>query len=83
MAKKTIYSREYRQLVERLREARETLGLSQTELSQILGWPQQRMSTVEIGSRRLDVMEYFQLTRALGLSPEQALSLIPSTDGAR
>jgi len=77
MAKKTIYSAEYRSLVERLREHREAQRISQTALAQMLGWPQQRLSAVEAGSRRLDVMEYFQLTSALGLTRERAMLLVP------
>jgi len=77
MAKKTIYSAEYRSLVERLREHREAQRISQTSLAMKLGWPQQRLSAVEAGSRRLDVMEYFQLTSALGLTRRRAMLLVP------
>ena len=38
-----------------------------------LGWPQQRLSAVEAGARRLDVMEYLHLASALGLTPEAAM----------
>lgn len=76
MASKTIYRDDYRKLVERLRDRREELGLSQSEVARTLGWPQQRMSAVEAGARRLDVIEFFQLTRALRLSPSQAVKLI-------
>ena len=76
MAKKTIYAKEYRELVDALRHIRKNLGLSQVALAQALGWPQQRVSAVESGSRRLDVMEYFVLADRLGLSPDKALALI-------
>ena len=74
--KKTIYRLDYRRLVERLRERRITLGLSQTELARELGWPQQRISAVEAGARRLDVIEFFQLSAALGLNPKRAVGLL-------
>jgi len=77
MGKKTIYSAEYRSLVERLRAHREAQSLSQSALAMKLGWPQQRLSAVEAGSRRLDVMEYFQLTAALRMTRHQAMLLIP------
>lgn len=83
MTKKTIYSEAYRQLVDRLRERREGLGHTQTALAKILGWPQQKLSAVEIGSRRLDVMEYFHLTSALGLSRQASLELIPEEQQGR
>lgn len=78
MPKKTIYAREYRQLVSGLRQTRKALGLTQTELCDALGWPQQRLSSVERGARRLDVMEYFLLAEKLGMTPRQALSMVLS-----
>ncbi|KGM56145.1 hypothetical protein N799_04965 [Lysobacter arseniciresistens ZS79] len=76
MASKTIYRAEYRKLVERLRDRREERGLSQSEVARALGWPQQRLSAVEAGARRLDVIEFFQLTSVLGLTPQRAVNLI-------
>jgi len=76
--KKTIYSLEYRELVDQLRERRESLGYTQTGLASALGWPQQRVSAVESCSRRLDVMEYFEFAGALGLSREAAFKLVPA-----
>ena len=70
---KTIYRAEYRQLVDSLRERREALGLSQAALARDLGWKQQKMSFIETGARRMDVLEYIALARALGLSPLAAL----------
>lgn len=75
MATKTIYSTAYRRPVTQLRETREAAGLSQSALAATLGWPQQRLSAVEAGARRLDVMEFLHLTGALGLSPEAAIQL--------
>ncbi|TWT23623.1 helix-turn-helix transcriptional regulator [Luteimonas marina] len=76
MTGKTIYSAEYRRLVERLRARREEIGLTQTALSKDLGWPQQRLSAIEAGARRLDVMEFLHLTARLGLAPDVALRLV-------
>ena len=75
MATKTIYSTSYRRLVTRLREIREAAGISQSSLAATLGWPQQRLSAVEAGTRRLDIMEFLRLTGSLGLSPETAIQL--------
>ena len=76
MPKKTIYAKEYRELVDGLRRIRKDLGLTQVALAEALGWPQQRLSAVESGSRRLDVMEYFVLADKLGQPPDRALALI-------
>lgn len=75
MAAKTIYSPEYRRLVQKLRVLREEAGLTQSALSQELGWPQQRLSAIEAGARRLDVLEFLHLIEALGLSPEMAIKM--------
>jgi len=75
MTTKTIYSTAYRRLVAQLRETREVAGLSQSALAATLGWPQQRLSAIEAGARRLDVIEFLHLTGALGLSPEAAIQL--------
>jgi len=76
MPKKTIYAKEYRELVKALRETRKSQGFTQAELCAALDWPQQRLSAVERGSRRLDVMEYFVLAEKLGMSPKAALTLV-------
>lgn len=76
MAPKTIYSPAYRELVARLRAARESSGKSQTELANELGWPQQRLSAIEAGSRRLDVLEFVKLAEALQCSPSQFLRIV-------
>ena len=81
MASKTIYSTAYRRLVSRLREIREAAGISQSALAATLGWPQQRLSAVEAGARRLDIMEFLHLTSVLGLSPEEAIQLAAAKAG--
>lgn len=68
MATKTIYQSAYLRLVGHLRERRELLGISQTKLASHLGWPQQRISSVESGARRLDVLELCLIASALGFS---------------
>ncbi|OGB73753.1 hypothetical protein A3K24_02895 [candidate division Kazan bacterium RIFCSPHIGHO2_01_FULL_44_14] len=52
-----IYSKEYKELVKKLRQARLDVGLTQKEVAQKLGKPQSFVSKVEAGQRRLDVLE--------------------------
>lgn len=73
---KTIYQEDYRRLIERLRMRREQLRWTQGEVASRLGWPQQRLSAVEAGARRLDVMEFWQLTGVLGLNAARLLELL-------
>ena len=81
MSTKTIYSAEYRWLVQSLRDLRESAEISQSALSGALGWPQQRLSAIEAGARRLDVMEFLQLVGALGLTPEAGIQLAVAATG--
>lgn len=78
MATKTIYHGAYLQLVDKLRSRREELGVSQIALASKLGWPQQRVSAVEAGARRLDVLEFLRLASALGMTPEEGVNLLAS-----
>lgn len=71
---KTIYREEYRLVVNRLREAREALGLSQTGLAERIGHTQQWISQVESGSRRLDVIEFAEMCLALDADPSAMLT---------
>jgi transcriptional regulator with XRE-family HTH domain len=75
MPAKTIYSSKYRRLVQSLRALRERAGMTQSALSLQLGWPQQRLSAIEAGARRLDIMEFLHLIGALGLSPEEGIRI--------
>jgi transcriptional regulator with XRE-family HTH domain len=76
MATKTIYQEVYRQLVSALRSRREECGYSQGEVARALGWSQQTLSAIEAGARRLDVLEFIQLTAALHLEREAASALL-------
>lgn len=76
MNSKTIYSASYRRLVQKLRLLRSDAGLTQSALAVQLGWPQQRLSAVEAGARRLDIFEFIELTSQLGLDPIDAVALI-------
>lgn len=76
MSSKTIYRADYRALVLGLRQRRESVGLSQTDVARALDWPQQRLSAVEAGARRLDVVEFVELVGALGMTPTAALRLL-------
>lgn len=48
---------QYRRLLVRLRQARLDCGLQQTDVATALGEPQQFVSRVELGERRIDPTE--------------------------
>lgn len=76
---KTIYQQAYRTVIQGLRERRELLGVTQTALSAHLGWPQQTVSAIEAGARRLDLLEFVKVSSALGLSANDASALLKKT----
>jgi len=54
---KTIYSQEHKKAAERLRQARESIGLSQVDAAHMLGKTQSYLSKLEDGQRRIDVIQ--------------------------
>lgn len=79
MTIKTIYQQAYRTVIQTLRERRESLGITQTALSVHLGWPQQTVSAIEAGARRLDLLEFAKVASALGMSSKDASTLLLAT----
>ena len=53
----TIYSKEHRNLVERLKKARKEAGLDQVAVGKILGVTQSHISKIESGQRRIDIVQ--------------------------
>ncbi len=54
---KAIYSKEHRNLVERLRTARKERGLDQEDVAKLLGVSQSYISKMESGQRRIDIVQ--------------------------
>jgi transcriptional regulator with XRE-family HTH domain len=61
---KSIQTKEYAYLVERLRKARIEAGLTQVQAAKKIGRPQSHISNIESGQQRIDVIE---LKRFAGL----------------
>ncbi|MFC4160723.1 helix-turn-helix domain-containing protein [Chitinimonas lacunae] len=66
---KSIYRDEYRMLVDLLRHAREQAGITQGSVAEAFGWPQSTLSHLERGSRRIDVVEFVDYCRVIGVDP--------------
>ncbi|MEP3296827.1 MAG: helix-turn-helix transcriptional regulator [Pseudoruegeria sp.] len=62
---KTLTSRTHAKLVQMLIDKRETEGITQTELAGRLGEYQSFVARLESGQRRIDVVEFIQLSRVL------------------
>lgn len=64
---RSVHSDPYQFLLARMVDARRDAGLQQTELAKRLGKPQSFVSKIERGERRLDVVEFLLLARAIGV----------------
>ena len=66
---KSVFSDAYRELLALLVETRKAAGITQVELAARLGRPQPFVSYLERGERRIDVIEFCAIARALGVEP--------------
>jgi transcriptional regulator with XRE-family HTH domain len=63
----------YRALIEQLISRRKELGLSQAKLAERIGNHQQFVGRFELGERRLDVIEFVDIAKALDLDPMELI----------
>jgi transcriptional regulator with XRE-family HTH domain len=66
---KSLKSAEYGRLIEVLVAARHQAGVRQQALAKKLGRPQSFIAKYEGGERRIDVIEFIAIARALGTDP--------------
>jgi transcriptional regulator with XRE-family HTH domain len=71
---KTLRSRRHRALCAALVSARKVAGLSQDELASRLKTSQTVIARIEIGERRIDVIEFIDLAKTLRLDPRTILT---------
>ncbi|MBN2970667.1 helix-turn-helix transcriptional regulator [Roseomonas aeriglobus] len=67
----------YRVLIASLIRTRTERGLSQQAVADLLGRHQQFVSRYETGERRLDVVEFVDIVRALGAEPAELIKSVP------
>jgi len=60
---KSIYSKDYRNVIEKLKKARLSVGLKQEDVAIKLKKPQSYVSKIERGERRVDVTELKELAK--------------------
>jgi len=73
---KTIYDRLYRRLVSELTQERIRLNISQGELATQVGLNQSDISKIEKFERRLDVLEFSMILKALRIKENVRLQNI-------
>lgn len=62
---KSIYSKEYKNIIERLKTARLDVGMKQEDVASKLKKPQSYISKIERGERRVDAAELKELAKIL------------------
>ncbi len=75
---KALRSREHRMLCAVLVEARMQAGLTQRALAERLKRPHSYVAKIEGGERRIDVLEFAELARALRIDPLKLLGEVLS-----
>jgi len=71
---KSVFSEAYAALLQTLIDTRKRSGVTQVELARRLGKPQPFVSYVERGERRIDVIEFYAIMKALGADPRLAFA---------
>lgn len=71
---KSLRTRTHRILCAALVQARKSAGLSQHELARKLKRSQSFIAKIEVGERRIDVVEFIEIARALGREPAELLA---------
>lgn len=72
--RKSVYEQRYSTFTSLLRDERKKVGLTQAKLAKRLRQPQSYVSKYERGDRRLDVIEFLEIARAVGFDPGDVLS---------
>ena len=75
---KSAFSDAHQILVEQLTAARKQSGLKQEELAALIGKNQSYISNIERGQRRVDVIEFVALARAMNADPIKMLAAMVS-----
>lgn len=68
---KSVFTDANAVVVEELVAARKAAGMRQQDLAQRLGKPQSFISRIEGGQRRVDVLEFYAIARAMKADPAE------------
>ena len=78
---KTVFTGDHQHLIAILIEARLAAGLKQTEFAARIGRSQGFVSLIENGQRRIDVIEFFKLAKALQRDPRELFGAVADRIG--
>jgi len=71
---KSTFTDAYASVIRLLIALRKERGVSQTELGRRLGKTQQFVSYMELGERRIDIVELYAIAKALCVEPAQVFA---------
>lgn len=66
---KSLFSEANKSFIKILIRARQDAGLKQSELAELIGKDQSYISNIERGQRRVDMLEFYILARAMQVDP--------------
>ena len=72
----SVHSASYSKLIAVLVAARLEAGFTQQEIAGRLGKPQSYVAKIEGGERRLDVVEFIALAKAMNVDPKKLFSSV-------
>jgi len=72
----SVFTARYERFRGLLVDARKRKGLTQHDVAARLGRPQSFVSKYERGERRLDVVEFLEVSGALGIDPHELLKAL-------
>ena len=75
---KSVYSEAYREVVSVLVEARRHASMTQAEVAEAVGKDQSFISLIETVRRRVDIVEFCALARAMRQDPKELLGRVLS-----
>jgi transcriptional regulator with XRE-family HTH domain len=78
---RSIHSDDYRTLTGILLKARKQAGLTQQDVADRLGKPQSYVAKVEGAERRIDLIEFIALSRAIGADPKALFGVVLGATG--
>ena len=76
VVRRDTFGPQHRAVIAKIVEHRRAVGMSQVDLAQALGTDQSQISKIERGERRLDVIDYLRICRAIGVDPAEALRAV-------
>ncbi len=79
---KSVHTSEQLGFCELMQQARKKAGLTQHDLAKRLGRPQSFVAKYEGGERRLDVIEFIAIARAIGSDPVRLFKTLAAGLGA-